>query len=256
MFAILIKNNYYEKIKHEPVHGERKNTVNRKKLRLSSCFTSMRGLWLFFFVLGFGLSGCSPKIPCYHGGTVIRHVGDDHVNGESALWEYNHPELKFHSIIKRWLQGVDTTDKYLKDCHLPLKYRRLLFDNPSLQPELLYSAQSAKAWIAYNYFLLAMVYSSSDTIDVFQKKIEQSLTPIISTYSISESYLDNGKKVLCHKYSFLKNKHAAYHVASYYVQWNDAQIINVMVIDTDRGDLCYEVMFPIYGIVTNLFKEL
>ena len=154
------------------------------------------------------------------------------------------------------MEGVDTKSKYFKKARLPLKYMRRLFKNTSPHPMLLYSAQSAKAWIANNYFILAMVYPSPDTIDIFQRKIEQSLNPIINTYAVTESYLDNGKKVLCHKYSFLKNKHAACHVASYYVRWNDTQIVNIMVIDTDKVDLCYEVMSPFYGIVMDLFKEL
>jgi hypothetical protein len=208
----------------------------------------MKKIYLLFFILGFGLLNCSPKIAYYHGGAVTRHVDEEEVS-----WEYAHPELGFHSVINRWLEGVDTTDIYLNDARLPLKYRRRLFK--ASHPELLYAAQSAKGWSLNNYFLLAMVYSSPDTITVFQKKIEQSLGSLIDTYSVDPLSLDNGKKLLCHKYSFLKNNQAACHVASYYARWNATQIINIIVIDTDKRNLCHEVMFPIYGMVTNLFQE-
>jgi hypothetical protein len=122
------------------------------------------------------------------------------VDEDKVSWEYSHQELALRSIITRWMEGVDTKSKYFKKARLPLKYMRRLFKNTSPHPMLLYSAQSVKAWIAYNYFILAMVYPSSDTIDIFQKKIKQSLNPMINTYAVTESYSDNGKKVVCHKY--------------------------------------------------------
>jgi hypothetical protein len=210
----------------------------------------MKKLQLLFIILDIGLVSCSPKIHTYPGGEAGQREND-----ESSFWEYRNLSLKFHSTIAQEMKGISSSIKYLKKARLPREYLNRLFGNESFSPELLYTTQSGKKWWKNtNYFLVALVYSSSDTLNIFQKKIVTSLFPLISNSALSQRYLENGKSILCHKYSLLKNSRRAYHMASYYVRWNEAQIINIIVIDTDKAELSSDFMYPFHGYVEHLFQ--
>jgi hypothetical protein len=147
-------------------------------------------------------------------------------------WNYINPSLELRSTMSFGVQGIGTTTvKYLKKNGIPQSYVNKLLCNEALQPKVLYTIRSIKE-LDLGTAIVALVYSdSASSTAAIQEKVSESLGYLISTYSLFNFKMGNGKEVLCHQYVVLKNKKTAYNIRTYYVQWNASQVISLTVID-------------------------
>jgi hypothetical protein len=148
---------------------------------------------------------------------------------DEVSWEYTNDSLNFRSSIYYGLDYMNMETKGLKKINLPRKYMRLLLEN---NPKILYSAHCHGVHHAYSFLML--VYDSPDSLTVFQKKIADTLSPEISHYALSKITLHNKQTLLCHCYSLQQSRTEVRHIFSCFTRWNNAQIINLILIENDH----------------------